>query len=113
MIKRQDDETLAVATVPIALHQVEWNPLHHEEEMLALCQKHRIQLQAWSPLGGSEGDVLSHPTIVKIAAAHKTSTAQVVLKWSLQRGVAVVTVRMRPWKTELSASSRSSGGFGR
>ena len=84
-------ETLDVATVPVALHQVEWNPLNHDEEMLALCQQNKIQLQAWSPLGGSEGDVLGNPTIKSIASAHNTSTAQVVLKWSLQRGVAVVT----------------------
>lgn len=84
-------ETLAVAKASIALHQVEWNPLHHDEEMLALCNEHKIQLQAWSPLGGSRGNVLSNPTVVDIAASHNTSTAQVVLKWSLQRGVAVVT----------------------
>ncbi|KAK7247811.1 aldo-keto reductase [Aureococcus anophagefferens] len=65
------EETLEVAEVPVALHQVEWNPKKHDEDMLKLCQKHGIQLQAWSPLGGAEGSV--------------------TLKWSLQRGVAVVT----------------------
>ena len=48
-------ETLQVATRPIALHQVEWNPLQHDEDMLALCKKHGIRLQAWSPLGGAKG----------------------------------------------------------
>ena len=89
-------ETLAVATRPIALHQVEWNPLHHEETMLALCKHHGIQLQAWSPLGGARGDVLSNPKVQSIAAAHKVSAAQVVLKWSLQRGVAIVTGTANP-----------------
>ena len=83
-------ETLAVAKVPIALHQVEWNPLQHDDTMLALCQKHGIQLQAWSPLGGAKGSVFSEPTIQAVAKAHNTSAAQVSLKWSLQRGVAVV-----------------------
>jgi diketogulonate reductase-like aldo/keto reductase len=85
------EETLAVATKPIALHQVEWHPLKHDEQMLAFCQKHGIQLQAWSPLGGAQGSVLSNPVVKAIASAHGRSTAQVVLKWSLQRGVAVVT----------------------
>ena len=85
------EETLEVAEVPIALHQVEWNPKKHDEDMLALCQKHGIQLQAWSPLGGAEGSVLGDPVVKKIADAHGVSTAQVTLKWSLQRGVAVVT----------------------
>ena len=59
--------------------------------MLAFCQKHQIQLQAWSPLGGAQGSVLSNPVVQSIAKAHGRSTAQVVLRWSLQRGVAVVT----------------------
>ena len=84
-------ETLATATKPIALHQVEWNPLHHDESMLALCRRHGIQLQAWSPLGGTRGAPLSDARVKRIAATHNVSAAQVVLKWSLQRGVAVVT----------------------
>mmetsp|Transcript_32193 Transcript_32193/g.88308 ORF Transcript_32193/g.88308 Transcript_32193/m.88308 type:complete len:197 (-) Transcript_32193:302-892(-) len=84
-------ETLDVATLPIAVHQVEWHPYKHDEAMLALCKAHGIQLQAWSPLGGAQGSVLSDPTVKTIAAAHNVSTAQVALAWSLQRGVAVVT----------------------
>mmetsp|Transcript_129155 Transcript_129155/g.325916 ORF Transcript_129155/g.325916 Transcript_129155/m.325916 type:complete len:337 (+) Transcript_129155:109-1119(+) len=86
----QLQDTLEVATEPIELNQVEWNPKQHEEDMLAFCQKHGIQLQAWSPLGGSKGSVLADPAVKKIADAHSVSTAQVVLRWSLQRGVAVV-----------------------
>ena len=41
-------ETLAIASRPIALHQVEWNPLHHDEAMLALCKKHGIVLQVYA-----------------------------------------------------------------
>ena len=110
-------ETLAVATRPIALHQVEWNPLDHDEEMLALCEKHGIRLQAWSPLGGAEGSVFEDPTIKAVAAAHNVSAAQVSLKWSLQRGVAVVVGTDNPahmasdldvWGFELSADEMSA-----
>ena len=48
-------------------------------------------MQAWSPLGGARGSVLANPVVQSIAHAHGRSTAQVVLKWSLQRGVAIVT----------------------
>ncbi|KAJ1450976.1 NADP-dependent oxidoreductase domain-containing protein [Pelagophyceae sp. CCMP2097] len=85
------EETLAVATLPIALHQVEWNPYTHDDAMLALCQQRGIRLQAWSPLGGAKGSVLGEPTMVAVAKAHNVSTAQVALKWAVQRGVAVVT----------------------
>mmetsp|Transcript_15190 Transcript_15190/g.43420 ORF Transcript_15190/g.43420 Transcript_15190/m.43420 type:complete len:333 (+) Transcript_15190:67-1065(+) len=86
----QLEQTLEAAKDPIELHQVEWNPETHDEEMLKFCKAKGIQLQAWSPLGGAEGSVLSDPKIAAIAKAHGASPAQVVLRWSLQRDVAVV-----------------------
>lgn len=84
------EATLETAKEPIDLHQVEWNPKTHDEAMLDFCKKHGIQLQAWSPLGGAAGSVLSDPVVKGAAAAHGVSAAQAVLKWSIQRGVAVV-----------------------
>jgi len=89
-------QTLETAKQPIELNQVEWNPLHHDEEMLAYCKKHGIQLQAWSPLGGSAGSVMGNPVVKGIAAKHNVSAAQVTLRWSLQRGVAVVVGTANP-----------------
>jgi len=86
----QLDQIMENAKEPVELHQVEWNPLNHDDKMLAFCKEKKIQLQAWSPLGGSKGSVLSNPTVEKIAKAHNVSTAQVTLKWALQRDVAVV-----------------------
>merc|ERR1719327_1692607 len=86
----QIEWTLEIAKEPIELNQVHWNPLYHDESMLAFCKKHGILLQAWSPLGGADGSVLGNPVVKSIAAKHNVSTAQVTLRWSLQRGVAVV-----------------------
>lgn len=89
-------DTLEVAKQPIEVNQVEWNPRKHDEDMLAFCKEHGIQLQAWSPLGGAGGSVLSEPAIQAAAKAHNVSTAQVALRWSLQRGVAVVVGTANP-----------------
>merc|ERR1712194_786711 len=89
-------DTLEGATMPIELNQVEWNPKKHDEQMLSYCKTNGIQLQAWSPLGGASGSVLSDPAVKNIAAAHNVSTAQVTLRWSLQRGVAVVVGTANP-----------------
>lgn len=86
----QLQQTLDTAHEPIEVNQVEWNPLTHDEGMLKFCQANGIQLQAWSPLGGAKGSVLAEPPIVAAATAHKVSSAQVALRWSLQRSVAVV-----------------------
>jgi len=87
---KQLQHVLDVAKEPIELNQVEWNPKHHDEELLKFCQDKGIQLQAWSPLGGAGGSVLGEDALKKAAASHRVSTAQVALRWSLQRGVVVV-----------------------
>jgi diketogulonate reductase-like aldo/keto reductase len=83
-------QTLETAKEPIEMNQVERNPKDHDDDMLDFCKSHNIQLQAWSPLGGAKGSVLSHPKVMDIAKAHNVTTAQVTLRWALQRSVAVV-----------------------
>jgi len=41
------------------------------------------------PFGGKE--VLDHPTIIEISKKLNKTTAQIVLKWNITRGIAVVT----------------------
>lgn len=101
-------DTLEIATEPIDLNQVEWNPYHQDHDMLDFCKEHGILLQAWSPLGGTAGSPLSDPVLKKIAAAHNVSTAQVALKWAVQAGVAVVVGTTNP---EHAASDKDLFSF--
>jgi len=82
--------TLEVATEQIDVNQVDWNPKEHDDDLLRFCEQHGITLEAWSPLGGKAGSVLSDPVIAKIAQGHGVSTAQVTLRWSVQQGVVPV-----------------------
>jgi len=53
-----------------------------------------VHVMAYSPLGS--GDVLKDPVLVKIGAAHKKSTAQVALRWIIQRNVSIATQSQKP-----------------
>lgn len=57
-----------------------------------------IVMQAWYPLGGRghTGALLADGTIAGIAEAHGVSSAQVVLRWHLQRGVTAVPGSSNP-----------------
>jgi len=83
------------STSLVAVNQVEWHLGWHDEELLAYCQKHGIRLQARSPLGGpgaSHGHGhLSSEAVQAAARKYGVTPAQVALRWSLQRGVPVVT----------------------
>merc|ERR1712146_176419 len=86
----------------------EWNPKHHSSNLKNFCDSNGIRLQAWSPLGGASGSVLSDDVVKKVAATHNVSTAQVALRWSLQQGVAVVVGTANP---DHQASDMAAFGF--
>jgi diketogulonate reductase-like aldo/keto reductase len=67
------------------VNQIEFHPGFYPKETIEFCQQNGIQVEAWSPLG--RGKVLESPVLLKIAAAHKKSTAQIALRWILQHDV--------------------------
>lgn len=73
-----------------AVNQIEWHPYYHPYDVLEFCKKQSILVQAYMPLGSGDKGLLSDPVIKQIAEKLGKTTAQVILKWSLQQGVAVI-----------------------
>lgn len=73
------------ASIKPVLNQMEFNPLEQETDIKDYCDRHNIQLEAWSPLG--HGDALNNPQIKKLADKYGKTTAQVIIRWELQRGI--------------------------
>ncbi len=89
------------------VNQVELHPLLQQAQLKTYCDENRIHLTAYSPLGsGKRPDnfrsdeaivaPLELPAILKIAAAHKRSPAQILLAWGIQRGTAVIPKTANP-----------------
>ncbi|MFT4149230.1 MAG: aldo/keto reductase [Paracoccaceae bacterium] len=85
----EDLERIVDATgeVPV-LNQIEIHPRLQQAEARALHDRMGIVTQSWSPLG--RGLVLDTPEIAAIAARLGKSPAQVVLRWHVQSGLAVI-----------------------
>jgi 2,5-diketo-D-gluconate reductase A len=78
-------ERLASETSMVpAVNQIEIHPYFTNEEVRAYNRVHGIATEAWSPI--AQGKVLDDPGIVRIADSVGKSTAQVVLRWHIQRG---------------------------
>lgn len=80
--------------IPPVLNQVELHPYLQQRELREVHEEHGIVTQAWSPLG--RGAVLRDPVLTDIARAHGVSPAQVVLRWHLDLGVAVIPKSVTP-----------------
>ncbi|WP_080754384.1 aldo/keto reductase [Priestia aryabhattai] len=70
------------------INQVEYHPRLTQKELHAFCQKHDIQLEAWSPL--MQGELLDNDVLKEIAEKHGKSVAQIILRWDLQNGVVTI-----------------------
>lgn len=94
--------------------QVESHPYLVQSKLLRYCQQESIAYTAFSPLGApsyvplgmaTDADsVLERPEVKEIARRHGKTPAQVVLRWGVQRGTAVIpkTSRIERLKENLN-----------
>lgn len=82
------DEILKVAEHKPVLNQVELHPWLTQDKVLEYDKLHFMLTQAWSPL--ARGKILEEPMLAELAKTHGKSVAQIVLRWHIQRGVAVI-----------------------
>jgi 2,5-diketo-D-gluconate reductase A len=82
------DEILKVAEHKPVINQIELHPWLTQENAIAYDNAHSIVTQAWSPL--ARGKILDEPMLEAMAIKHGKSVAQIVLRWHIQRGVAVI-----------------------
>ena len=72
------------------VNQMERHPLNQNSELMEWEKKYGIVSEAWAPFGEGRGGLFGNNVLVDIAASHDKTTAQVMLRWNLQRGVAVI-----------------------
>ena len=94
-------DLLRYCKVKPACNQLELHPLLPSAGLVRYCQYNNIAAVAYSPFGqqsyvglnmGAEArpSLLSHPVIASVAQQLHRTPAQVLLRWSVQRGVAAI-----------------------
>ena len=71
-----------------AVNQIELHPRFQQKTLREFHDERGIRTESWSPLG--RGALLSEPVLVSIAAKHRKTPAQVVLRWHLDSGLIVI-----------------------
>ena len=88
-------EKLAAETDTIpAVNQIEVHPYLTNDAVRGYGQEHGIATETWSPI--AQGGVLDDTTITRIAEKVGKTSAQVVLRWHIQRGDIVFPKSVTP-----------------
>ena len=72
------------------VNQVETHIFDQQKTAKEWMDKYGIQIEAWAPFGEGRGSIFENPVIADIAAKHRKTPAQVMLRWHIQRGVVVI-----------------------
>lgn len=92
------EDFLPQVNITPALVQNEIHPYYQESDVVPYIQELGITVQGWYPFGGRghTSELLGDETISSIAKAHGVTSAQVILRWNLQRGVVVIPGSSNP-----------------
>jgi 2,5-diketo-D-gluconate reductase A len=70
-----------------AVNQIELHPEFPQAEARAWHAEQGVAIESWRPLGNG---LVEHPGVVRIAAAHGRTPAQILLRWHVQLGLVAI-----------------------
>ena len=92
------EEFLPQVNITPALVQNEIHPYYQENDVIPFVQSLGIVVQGWYQFGGRgyTSEMLGNEVISEIAEEHGVTSAQVILRWNLQKGVVVIPGSSNP-----------------
>ena len=72
------------------VNQVETHPFNQQITAKSYMDKYGIQIEAWAPFGEGRGGLFQNEILMEIGKKYGKTTAQVMLRWHIQRGVVVI-----------------------
>lgn len=72
------------------LNQVECHPFHQQNLAQSSMNKLGVAMQAWAPFAEGFNNLFGNITLQQVGAKHGKSVAQVVLRWLIEREIAVI-----------------------
>lgn len=78
------------ARIKPMVNQIETHPLNQQLEAHKWLEKYGVIHEAWAPFGEGRGNMFTNPVLKKIGDKYDKTTAQVILRWQLQRGIVVI-----------------------
>ncbi len=78
-----------------AINQIEVNPFQQQLDAQQFLKENNVQVEAWAPFAEGRNNIFNNELLLSIAARHKKSVAQVILRWVSQRGIVALSKSTR------------------
>lgn len=72
------------------VNQVECHPFTQQLKAHEVMKNYGVQIQAWAPFAEGKNNLFTHETLVSIGQKYQKSSAQVTLRYLIQRGISVI-----------------------
>ncbi|CAD6565134.1 MAG: hypothetical protein TREMPRED_000938 [Tremellales sp. Tagirdzhanova-0007] len=69
-----------------AINQIEVHPWCQQKELVKYCQANGITVQAYCPIVRADRRRFGEPVVVQLCEKHGKEAAQILIRWSLQKG---------------------------
>jgi diketogulonate reductase-like aldo/keto reductase len=81
------NEIFRNGTVIPAINQFEIHPFLSQKELIHFCLNHDIQVEAYTPLGRKNAELLNNSDLQSIATKYSKTIPQIILRWDVQNGI--------------------------
>jgi diketogulonate reductase-like aldo/keto reductase len=105
-IKHLEELLASSPRIKPAVNQIEVHPFNTRTELTAFCQQHDIVVEAYAPLARAMR--MKHPTIKSLSEKYGCTPAQLMIRWSLQKGYVPLPKSV---KRERIMENAEVGGF--
>jgi 2,5-diketo-D-gluconate reductase A len=83
-------DLIAFNVVVPAVNQIETHPFNQQIETQKFLTENKVQIESWGPFAEGRHNLFQNELLLSIAAKHKKSVAQVVVRWLTMRGVVAI-----------------------
>jgi 2,5-diketo-D-gluconate reductase A len=79
-----------------AVNQIETNPFCQQIETQKFLEENNIQIESWAPFAEGRNNMFQNDLLLALAAKHRKTIAQIILRWLVQRRVVAIPKSVRP-----------------
>lgn len=88
------------AKIKPMVNQVEIHPFFQQQKSIDVMKEFGVQPEAWGPFAEGKFGIFENEVLTEIAKKYNKTSAQVILRWNIQRGVVVIPKSVRKERME-------------